>query len=88
MIEELNAYLIGLNFAPVGRCSCKGRPYRWKHRDGFEVKLYNDNTWQLLQGGIVRYGHKDTAIEEINEYFLHLMGQTGYTPWTPDGVAD
>lgn len=88
MIEEMNAFLIALDFNPVGRCSCKGRPFRWKHRDGFECKLYNDGTWQLLQGGILRYGKQETAIEEINDYFHSLLAKTGYTPWASTDMAD
>jgi hypothetical protein len=76
MIEKLNKYLISMKFFPLGRCSCKGKPFRWKNETGFEVKLYNDDTWQLLNGQILRYGYIETAIEEINEFYQKFMGET------------
>lgn len=88
MMEELNAFLISLDFYPVGRCSCKGRPFRWKRRDGFEVKLYNDHTWQLLQGGILRYGKAETAIAEISEYYQDKLSEGTDLGWTSPDMAD
>jgi len=74
MIEKLNSYLISMNYFPMGRCACKGRPYRWKNSNGYEVKLYNDNTWHLINSTVLRYGYIETAIEEIQDYYQKLLG--------------
>lgn len=67
-MTEINAFLVQNGFNPVGKCACKGKPFRWK-RGSMEFKLYNNNTWQLLHGpGIVRYGKTETAIAEVQDY--------------------
>ena len=74
-MSELNAYLVGIGYYPLGRCACKGKPFRWKNREGHEVKHYKDNNWQHIVGGIVRYGKIETAIDEIKEYYQQLVGE-------------
>jgi hypothetical protein len=39
------------------------------------VKHYKDNNWQLIVGGIVRYGKIETAIDEIKDYYQQLVGE-------------
>ena len=73
MRGELEAYLASLGFIYLGQCACRGRPHRWKKLSGDEVKIYNDGRWQLIRGGVVRYGTIETAIAEINDYYHHAM---------------
>lgn len=75
-MKDLNNYLIMMGYVPMGRCACKGRPFRWVNRDGYEVRVYLDETWQLRHSDQVRrYGHLQTAIQEINDYYQKLLGQ-------------
>lgn len=75
-MTELNAYLIDMGYYPKGRCACKGKPFRWSSKDGYEVRLYSDETWQLRHSDqTLRYGHIQTAIDEIQDYYQKLLGQ-------------
>jgi hypothetical protein len=73
-IEKLNKFLMGLDYFPMGKCACKGSPFVWKHQSGFEIKLYNDGTWKLINGQLLRYGYIETAIEEIKDFYEQLLG--------------
>lgn len=73
--NEINAELILMGFMPMGKCSCKGKPVRWKKKS-YEFKLWNDNQWKLyIAGNLIRYGHAKTAIEEVKDYFQKQMAQ-------------
>jgi hypothetical protein len=73
LIEQLNAVLAPMGFQAMGRCACKGKPYRWK-KGAYEFKLFQNLEWKLtLSNNIVRYGKAETAIEEVQEYFNKLM---------------
>ncbi len=75
-MNELNAYLLTIGYYPVGYCAaCKRRPFRWKHSDGHEVKLYKDGQWLLIDTTTKRYGTIETAINEIKDYYLNRMAE-------------
>lgn len=73
LIEHLNSVLAPMGFQAMGRCACKGKPYRWKKK-AYEFKLFQNLEWKLtLNNNIVRYGKAETAAEEVQEYFSNLM---------------
>ena len=89
MTEVINSYLIKIGFYPLGRCSCKGKPYRWKCNDGHEVMYFSDGRWQLRQQGrTVRYGQEQTILEEIQDYYSKQLGEVNHTIRSQADMAD
>ena len=75
-MNDLNAYLLTIGYYPLGYCAaCKRRPFRWRHQDGHEVKLYKDGQWLLIDTTTKRYGTIQTAIQEIQDYYQQRMAE-------------
>jgi hypothetical protein len=80
--NEINGQLIPMGFIPMGKCSCRGKPFRWKMRS-YEFKLWNNEEWKFYLGGnLIRYGHAKTAIEEVKDYFEKQMVQAKNEAWS------
>jgi hypothetical protein len=89
MIEIINSYLIKMQYFPLGRCACKGKPFRWKHSDGHEVMLFNDGRWQLRHNGrTTRYGQQETILGEIQEYYSQRLGEDHHSSRSQADLAD
>jgi uncharacterized protein YacL (UPF0231 family) len=74
---KINAELIKRGYYFLGQCpSCRSKPFRWKHSDGHEFKLWKNGKWQLIKTNVIRYGEEETAIKEIVEYYSEINSKS------------